>query len=363
MGFKSLKLSVNGGTLINLTIEGENGPVVELAVGPTSDLPTMLELVAGAILTPPAPLVQNKDKKIEVRSTIEKGSSNLGALFGTKSARKNYLTRVSKKIAKSRKIAEQKALSLVDLEATEEFPVPPSSPLLKGSHFYPLVAAVGEERVVRITSSPPSSVDYSVKRTTKEKHTLRTRMLRNNIHICAAKKGQTKEQYVRHPVEDVTLTTTNPSTVRGEGIVLDDDQEMLDQLVVEPTADYLNVQEVLAKLGNEEFEEIINYKLYLPISIESIKGRPVDEVVQEIRDILNKMAIEAFDPKDDDLMEEHLARNICMVETRASNKYGEPSRHRSDKEGASVAIDSDFDGSIKLNEKDEYIESLESKIE
>ncbi|KAH0452683.1 hypothetical protein IEQ34_019982 [Dendrobium chrysotoxum] len=198
MGFKTLKLSVNGGTIINLAAEGENGLVVELAVGATSDLPPVLELAAGATLTPSVPSVQSEDKKIEVKSTVEKGSSSSAALFGTKSARKNYLRRIRKKITKSRKIAEQKALSLVEPEAAEELPILASSPLLKGSRFYPLVAAAGEERVTRIASSPPSPVDYTVKRTTKEKNTLRTRMLRNIIHTCAAETGQTKEQYERH---------------------------------------------------------------------------------------------------------------------------------------------------------------------
>ncbi|KAH0465931.1 hypothetical protein IEQ34_006034 [Dendrobium chrysotoxum] len=198
MGFKTLKLSVNGGTIINLAAEGKNGPVVELAVGATSDLPPVLELAAGATLTPSVPSVQSEDKKIEVKSTVEKGSSSSAALFGTKSARKNYLRRIRKKITKSRKIAAQKALSLVEPEAVEELPIPASSPLLKGSRFHPLAATAGEERVTRIASSPPSPVDYTVKRTTKEKNTLRTRMLRNIIHTCAAETGQTKEQYLRH---------------------------------------------------------------------------------------------------------------------------------------------------------------------
>ncbi|KAH0450306.1 hypothetical protein IEQ34_020998 [Dendrobium chrysotoxum] len=166
MGFKTLKLLVNGGTIINLDAEGENGLVVELA---------------------------NEEKKLEIKSTIEKGSSSSGALFGTKSARKNYLRRVRKKITKSKKIAEEKALCLVEPKAVEELPVPASSPLLKGSRFHPLVATIEEERVMQIVSSPPSLVDYTVKRTTKEKHTFKTRMLRNIIHTCATETCQTKE--------------------------------------------------------------------------------------------------------------------------------------------------------------------------
>ncbi|KAH0466828.1 hypothetical protein IEQ34_004066 [Dendrobium chrysotoxum] len=130
MGFKTLKLFVNGGTIINLAAEGENSPVIELAVGATSDLPPMLELATGVTLTPSIPSVQSEDKKTEVKSTIEKGSSSSGALFGTKSVRKNYLRRVWKKITKSRKIAEQKALSLVELEAVEELPIPAESSIM-----------------------------------------------------------------------------------------------------------------------------------------------------------------------------------------------------------------------------------------
>ncbi|KAH0455321.1 hypothetical protein IEQ34_015353 [Dendrobium chrysotoxum] len=158
MGFKTLKLSVNGGTIINLAADGENGPVVELAVGATSDIPPMLELAAGATLTPYVSSVQSEDKKTEIKSTIEK----------------------------------------VEPEAVEELPILASSPLLKGSRFHPLAAAAWEERVTQIASSPPSLVDYTVKRTTKEKNTLRIRKLRNIIHTCAVETGQTKEQYVRH---------------------------------------------------------------------------------------------------------------------------------------------------------------------
>ncbi|KAH0465715.1 hypothetical protein IEQ34_005818 [Dendrobium chrysotoxum] len=294
MGFKSLRLSVNGGTIINLAVEGDkNGPEVKLAVGATDNLPPMLELVAGVTLTPLAPSVQEEDEKFEIKSTVEKGSSSSKPLFGTRSARKNYLRRVRKKIIKSRKIAEQKALSLVEPEAAEELPIPASSPLLKGSHFHPLVATTGEERVARIVSSLPSLIDYSVKRTPKEKHTLRTRMLRNIIHTCAAETGQgpmpSNEPYILiklsrsvgiqirdtpiplpvevpqlpiqgcedsilidvgvpavqappspvkmdipRPIEDVTLVTIDPRTVKGEGTVLDVDQEMLEQLVQSP---------------------------------------------------------------------------------------------------------------------------------
>ncbi|KAH0434479.1 hypothetical protein IEQ34_026813 [Dendrobium chrysotoxum] len=135
----------------------------------------------------------------------EQGSSRFEALFGTKSAKKNYLRRVRKKITKLRKIAAQKALSLVEPEAAEELPIPASSPLLKGSRFHPLTATAGEERVTRIASSPPSSVDYSVKRTSKEKHTMRTRMLRNIIHTCAAQSVRRNKKFVKQLVTSVLV--------------------------------------------------------------------------------------------------------------------------------------------------------------
>ncbi|KAL0906038.1 hypothetical protein M5K25_024499 [Dendrobium thyrsiflorum] len=105
--FKSLMLSINGGMIVNFTVEGdEDALVVELAMG------------AG-------------------------------------NQRKNYLRRVRKKIAKLRKTVEIKALGQVEPEAVEDLSIPASSRLLKGSHFHPLAAAVGEERVTNII---PSSV-------------------------------------------------------------------------------------------------------------------------------------------------------------------------------------------------------------
>ncbi|KAL0927524.1 hypothetical protein M5K25_001699 [Dendrobium thyrsiflorum] len=83
-------------------------------------------------------------------------------------------------------------------EAVEELPILAFSPLLKGSSFYPLTAAAGEERVSWIASTPPCPVDYSIKKTPKEKQVLRTRILRNIIHTCAAQAGETKEQHMKH---------------------------------------------------------------------------------------------------------------------------------------------------------------------
>ncbi|KAH0461252.1 hypothetical protein IEQ34_008827 [Dendrobium chrysotoxum] len=142
-------------------------------MGATSDLPPMLELAADATLTPPVSSIQNEEKKSEIKSTIEKGSSNSRTLFGTKSARKNYLRRP---------------------EAAEELPVPTSSPLLKGSHFDPLAATAGEERVARIASSPPSPVDYSVKRPTKEKYTLRKNHKEKGVISYKLEKEVLKEE-------------------------------------------------------------------------------------------------------------------------------------------------------------------------
>ncbi|KAH0448395.1 hypothetical protein IEQ34_022195 [Dendrobium chrysotoxum] len=100
----------------------------------------------------------------EIRSVFEKGSSS-GIPFTSKNQKKNYLRRVRRKIAKSRKIVEVKTLAQVDPEAVEDLPIPAFSPLLQGSHFHPLVAAPGEERVSRIASIPPRHIDYSTKRT------------------------------------------------------------------------------------------------------------------------------------------------------------------------------------------------------
>ncbi|PKU68491.1 hypothetical protein MA16_Dca020028 [Dendrobium catenatum] len=108
----------------------------------------------------------------------------------------------------------------------------------------------------------------------------------------------------------------------------------------------------------------MDYKGYLQFNVEAIDMRHVNEGVQEIRDILKKKAVEAFNLYDDDLLiEEDLVADIHMVETRASTKDAKPSKHRSSKEEESTTVDSDFDTSVKLREKDEYIKSLERKVE
>ncbi|KAL0927523.1 hypothetical protein M5K25_001698 [Dendrobium thyrsiflorum] len=116
--------------------------------------------------------------------------------------------------------------------------------------------------------------------------------------------------YVPQPMEGVTLATTDSGTVEGAGTTpdVDVDQEMLDQLVAEPTTNDLKIQAVLSKLEEKKFEEMLEFKGYLPIDIESIDDSPVDE---------------------DEL----------------------------------AAVDSDSDSSIRLMEKDEYIKSLERKVE
>ncbi|KAH0462955.1 hypothetical protein IEQ34_007537 [Dendrobium chrysotoxum] len=204
MGFKSLKLSVTSGTIINLVAEdNKDAPMVEIVIGAGTDTPPILETKDIVTSVPIAPPAQEDKKrkpavKFRVNSVFEKLSSSSKEPFRTNSARKNYLRRVRNKITKLRKIVEQKTLSLVEPKTAEKLPITASSPLLKGSRFHPLTTAARAMRVTRIASSPPSPVDYFVKRTPNEKHALRTRMLRNIIHTCAAQIGQTKEQHMRH---------------------------------------------------------------------------------------------------------------------------------------------------------------------
>ncbi|KAH0456663.1 hypothetical protein IEQ34_014570 [Dendrobium chrysotoxum] len=175
LGFSTTELTLDGKSILSLNVAEVDSPVLELVLGPVTD----------PIEAP------------EIGSIFEKGSSS-GIPFTSKNQKKNYLRRVRRKIAKSRKIVEFKTLAQVDLEPVEDLPIPASSPLLQGSRFHPLAAASGEERVSRIASIPPRPVDYSTKRTPEEKQLQRTRMLRNIIHTCAAQMGETKEQYVKH---------------------------------------------------------------------------------------------------------------------------------------------------------------------
>ncbi|PKU61805.1 hypothetical protein MA16_Dca027797 [Dendrobium catenatum] len=116
MGFSTLELSMDGHQIVSLD----------------------------AIVEPPT----------EVKSVFEEGSSS-GLNFSTKNQKKNYLRRLRKKISKAKRVVPFKNLAQVETEADEELPSPASSPLLKGSRFYPLASAQGEERIARIARSPP----------------------------------------------------------------------------------------------------------------------------------------------------------------------------------------------------------------
>ncbi|PKU82734.1 hypothetical protein MA16_Dca020313 [Dendrobium catenatum] len=189
IGFKSLRLVMNGNTFMDLIVEGKKDvPLVQLAIGARNDAPPSLWSALNLASAPKEFLEDAKKLEVatEGKLVFEKGSSSSETIYCSKNAKRNYLRRVRKKITKSKKIAKLKTLAKVELVAAEELPIPASSPLLKESRFHPLVAAEGEERVTRIASTSSSPVDYSVKRTPKEKLTLRTRMLRNIIHTFAA---------------------------------------------------------------------------------------------------------------------------------------------------------------------------------
>ncbi|KAH0449755.1 hypothetical protein IEQ34_020447 [Dendrobium chrysotoxum] len=146
LGFSTAELTLDRKSILSLNAAEANSPVLELVLGPVTD----------PIEAP------------EIGSIFEKGSSS-GIPSTSKNQKKNYLRRVRRKIAKSRKIVEVKILAQVDPEAVEDLPIPASSPLLQGSRFDPLAAASGEERVSKIASIPPRPVDYSTKRTPEEK--------------------------------------------------------------------------------------------------------------------------------------------------------------------------------------------------
>ncbi|KAH0448619.1 hypothetical protein IEQ34_022419 [Dendrobium chrysotoxum] len=130
-------------------------------------------------------------------------------------------------------------MNKVEPDFVEELPILASSPLLKGSRFYPLTAAIGEERVAKIpidllrlpTQGCEGSPSLDVGSSTPH-----------------APPSPPKE-YVPHPVEDATLATTD---------------------------------------HERELEDVMDYKGYLSINPESIEGRSIDEVVKEIKDILKK---------------------------------------------------------------------------
>ncbi|PKU83308.1 hypothetical protein MA16_Dca021011 [Dendrobium catenatum] len=188
MGFSTLELSMDGHQIVSLDASKEVPPVVELIVGSAPTLPVISD-----DQKQPEPVVE---PPTEIKSVFEKGSSS-GLNFSTKNQKKNYLRRLRKKISKAKRVVSVKTLAQVEPEADEELPIPASSPLLKGSRFYPLAYAQGEERIARIARSPPCPVDYSAKKTPKEKYLHKTRALRNIFHTCAAQSGQTKEQYMK----------------------------------------------------------------------------------------------------------------------------------------------------------------------
>ncbi|PKU83834.1 hypothetical protein MA16_Dca018467 [Dendrobium catenatum] len=177
MGFSTLELSMDGHQIVSLDASKEVPPVVELIVGSAPTLPVISDdqKQSEPVVEPPT----------EVMSIFEEGSSSR-LNFSTKNQKKNYLRILRKKISKAKRIIPFKTLAQVEPDADEELPIPASSPLLKGSRFYPLASAQGEERISRISRSPPCPVDYTTKKTSKEKHLQKTRALRNIIHTYDA---------------------------------------------------------------------------------------------------------------------------------------------------------------------------------
>ncbi|KAH0470368.1 hypothetical protein IEQ34_000091 [Dendrobium chrysotoxum] len=159
LGFSTAELTLDGKSILSLNAAEADSPVLELVLGPVTDPVVPDEKKGGPEAAVEAP---------ETGSIFEKGSSS-GIPFTSKNQKNNYLRRVRRKIAKSRKIVEVKTLAQVDPEPVEDLPIPASFPLLQGSRFHPLAAASEEERVSRIASIPPCPVDYSIKRTSEEK--------------------------------------------------------------------------------------------------------------------------------------------------------------------------------------------------
>lgn len=72
---------------------------------------------------------------------------------------------------------------------------------------------------------------------------------------------------------------------------------------------------------------MVDYKGYLPLDPESIGEKPIDEQVQERRDILQKKEqIVTFDPGLDDLLieKDEPTDSTWIVESRGSNKEIDP---------------------------------------
>ncbi|PKU61532.1 hypothetical protein MA16_Dca023842 [Dendrobium catenatum] len=160
MGFNTLEFFMDGHEIVSLDASKDPTPMIELIMGSAPTVPVETEVQKQSELVIETPNV--------VKSVFEEGSSS-GLNFATKNRKKNYLRRLRKKITKAKKVVPFKTLAQVEPEAAEELPIPASSPLLKGSRFYPLASTQGEEREARIACSPPCPVDYSTKKTSKEK--------------------------------------------------------------------------------------------------------------------------------------------------------------------------------------------------
>ncbi|PKU67393.1 hypothetical protein MA16_Dca022367 [Dendrobium catenatum] len=172
MGFNTLELSMDEHKIVNFDDSKEVPPVVELIMGSALTLPV------------------NSDEHKQSKPVVESPRLRRSCIF--------------------------------------LLPLPSS----RGVTFHPLAAAQGNERAARIVHSPSCPVDYSTKKTPKEKHLHRTRILWNIIYTCVAQSGQTKEEYVkqrnkkyvRQPVTSVLVDGYHwvprlPSS-KMEGIVL-----------------------------------------------------------------------------------------------------------------------------------------------
>ncbi|PKU87320.1 hypothetical protein MA16_Dca023517 [Dendrobium catenatum] len=121
--------------------------------------------------------------------------------------------------------------------------------------------------------------------------------------------------------------------------------------------DYIEEWEVVNHLKVEKPQAIVvvasipDKKDVVDTQNNTIDGRPVEEVVQEIRDTLKKKAVKTFYPDEDDLlMEEVPVADVHMVETRSSTKDVEASKHRSD--------DSPVENNLELVEINQDVKKL-----
>ncbi|KAH0470665.1 hypothetical protein IEQ34_000388 [Dendrobium chrysotoxum] len=375
LGFSTAELTLDGKSILSLDVAEADSPVLELVVGPVTD-----------------PVEAPK-----IGSVFEKGSSS-GIPFTSKNQKKNYLRRVRRKIAKSRKIVEVKTLAQVDPESVEDLPIPASSPLLQGSRFHPLAAASGEERVSRIATERRLEVKGKRAKSPEKKYVPK-KISRVNIPLPVVKSihsqaelPQASASATKTPVGLIVRSDTSvmdpPDTsvdsskflpaTPGLLVRVSEDSTLPDvgvstlqtpapsfELIAEPpTANELKLQAIISSLQQDELYDMVEYKGYLPISPKEIGNRPVDEVVQEIKDILKrKEDEEVFDPElDDMLIDEDLPiSDVYMVETRGSVKETEPSKRQSGKEEGSAAVDSDSDESVRARDE-QHIKNLEAQV-